>query len=801
MNWVELPVKLKILILVLTCLAIPIAIMAGSELATGQHNSNWIVLLFLTVLTVPFFLFLPSFNASISVGDAYIMAIAMIYGTAPCIATTFCHTLLISIFAKRPNFYMYRVVFNTSSTICVAWLCSTIFHALNPIGTSIPSLIIPAAVLVCTYFLANSILTSIAIAWSVGENIGKFWAKTCLPLAVDYSVSSVSATFIVALNSFNEIAPIAAAPLVGVVWGWNKLNKTRAIELENHLKEQEELYLRTVESLALAVDAKDQTTYGHIRRVRVYATGLARLCGIKDPNELKAIETGSLLHDIGKLAIDDYILNKPGKLSKQEFEKIKMHASAGDEILQQIRFPFPVAKYVRCHHERWDGLGYPDGLRGEDIPLGARILAIADAFDAIRFSRPYKLPIATDEAVEILRAQSGTVYDPKLVQLFIDHVKELEDAATRESGSVPELSFRKSFETVDRALLNADTSAANTLASAKGPEELLHVAEFCNSILGRLDLKDIFPVFSRRIEKLIAFSACAFYLDDGNDGVQAAYVSGKASEALKGHRISMGKGISGWVAAHRRPMINTGPALDFQDVHGDFADFTDALVVPVTFDDECLGTISLYAQNPVSYNQKDLSVLQALAGFLAPLIADAKRRETSGPEDFTDPATQIYRVTYLTAVGPQLISVAATTQSPISLIYLEIRNLYQIIRIYGEHVGNAILKRIADCVKPELRETDILVRYGHQGFVVLLPGVRAAQADRCGQRLQQRIRSEGLSVVGQNFSIDCGAGISHYPKDGSTIFGLLQSAQENLKTSASEPDSGDSNVVGFFPRA
>jgi putative nucleotidyltransferase with HDIG domain len=254
--------------------------------------------------------------------------------------------------------------------------------------------------------------------------------------------------------------PFIAAPFISVVWGWNKLNKAKAMEAERHLKEQEELYMRTVESLALAVDAKDQTTYGHIRRVKVYATGLAKLIGIKNLDELKAIETGALLHDIGKLAIDDYILNKPGRLSKQEFEKIKMHATAGDEILQQIRFPFPVAKYVRYHHERWDGQGYPDGLKGEEIPLGARILSVADAFDAIRFSRPYKLSIVQDEAVEILRSQSGTVYDPKLVKLFIEHIAALEEAAAKESQSVPELSFRKYFEKVDQAISAADVSVS-----------------------------------------------------------------------------------------------------------------------------------------------------------------------------------------------------------------------------------------------------------------------------------------------------------------------------------------------------
>src|SRR5437773_10993027 len=130
----------------------------------------------------------------------------------------------------------------------------------------------------------------------------------------------------------------------------------------------------------MAVDAKDHTTYGHIRRVRAYAMVLAKLRGITDAAELMAIETGSLLHDIGKEASDDYILNKPGRLSKQEFEKMKTHAPVGHEILQQIKFAFPVAEYVRYHHARWDGTGYPDGLKGEAIPLGARIISISDAF-------------------------------------------------------------------------------------------------------------------------------------------------------------------------------------------------------------------------------------------------------------------------------------------------------------------------------------------------------------------------------------------------------------------------------------
>jgi diguanylate cyclase (GGDEF)-like protein/putative nucleotidyltransferase with HDIG domain len=727
------------------------------------------------------------------------MAVAMVYGVPACVLATFFYTFLISIVSRSSRkVHAYMVIFNTASTICCAWLYSSIYHYINQQGSvQLRDVIAPAAILVATFFVTNSILTSIAIAWARGDSIVRFWIKTCLPLAVDYSLSSVCATIIVVLYGFSKYIPLAVAPLIGVAWGWTKWNSERVTSAEKHLREQEQLYRQTVESLALAVDAKDQTTYGHIRRVTVYAMGLARLCGIKDRNELNAIETGSLLHDIGKIAVDDYILNKPGRLSKEEFEIIKMHAAAGDEILQQIHFPFPVAKYVRSHHERWDGLGYPDGLKGEEIPLGARILAIADAFDAIRFSRPYKLPVATEEAVDILRAQAGIVYDPKLVQLFTDHIEELEQAAIRESENAPRLSFRKYYEKINHS---PSVIPPNPAISRDIPAELIKLAEFCSSISGYLDLKDILPILARRLEQLVPFSTCSFYLNNGDGRIGAAFVIGRFSDLLQKHVIEMGNGISGWVAAYRRPMINTGPALDFQDIQGDFSSLKDALVVPILHNDESLGTISLYAQEPGSYSQYDLNILQALAGFLAPLISESKRRSSSPSEDVIDATTQIPRISYLAALGPQLLSLASQNRSPVSLIYLEVRNLGQIVRILGANLGNSILRRIADCIKPELRETDILVRYGHQGFVAFLPGVRDEQAVRCVWRLKQQIRSE-VPTAGQAFAIDCKAGVSSYPKDGATIFALLQSAQENTRSDIPETASPDSKVVDFFPRS
>lgn len=795
MRWAELPAKLRIYILALSGLAFVIVCWSIRDLTVAPHDNYWIVITVLVIFTVPFSLLLPSVSTAVGIGDTYIMAIGMMYGVSPCIVATGCQTLCISIFAKRPQKYPYKIVFNISSTICGAWLYSSIYNWLNNESEHVRDIIVPAAILAVTFFLVNSLLTSIAIAWSTGESIPRFWRKTCIPLAQDYSISAVYATAMVLTRSVSEYIPLLVAPFLGFIWGWHKLAEARVLQAEKHIKEQEDLYLRTVESLALAVDAKDQTTYGHIRRVKVYSMGLARLCGIKDQNELRAIETGSLLHDIGKLAIDDYILNKPGRLSKVEFEKMKVHAAAGDEILQQVCFPFPVAKYVRYHHERWDGLGYPDGLKGEEIPLGARILAIADAFDAIRYSRPYKMSVETGEALEILKNQAGTVFDPRLVQLFTDNIGELEQEAARESGNAPQLSFRKYFETIDQ---NVPAELPSSIPQAEISSELISLSEFCASVCECLEFRDVFPVLVSRLKALVPFSSCVIYLDTGENRLAASYASGVQAEFIQNHVIAMGAGISGWAAAHRRPMMNTRPALDFQTVNAGLAQLSDALVVPIIHAGEALGTISLYEEQPQSYNRQHLDIMQMVADFVAPLLSESKRSEQSKPEDVVDRVTGVHRISYLTALAPQLISSAAENRLPLSLIHLEVADLSRIVRIYGTDLGDLSLKRIAECIKHELRETDVLVRYGYHGFVAVLPGVRDEQANRCAKRLKQQIDSE-FSDAGQGH-IHCRIGVSGYPKDGTTIPALLQSARRNLQSDSTKAPISDRRIVEFSHR-
>ena len=229
------------------------------------------------------------------------------------------------------------------------------------------------------------------------------------------------------------MAALAAAPLY-LTYRTYKVYMGRIQDQQRHVQQVSDLHLATIEALALAIDAKDQTAQSHIRRVQVYAAGLARALGMPD-NEIQGVKTAALLHDIGKLAVPEHILSKPGPLTQEEFQKIRIHPQVGAEIISGVPFPYPVAPLILSHHERWDGKGYPAGLEGEDIPLGARILSVVDYFDALMSERPYHKAMSLDAAIGLLRQESGKALDPRVVQTFIAMYPAL--AAEAEASQEP----------------------------------------------------------------------------------------------------------------------------------------------------------------------------------------------------------------------------------------------------------------------------------------------------------------------------------------------------------------------------
>ena len=204
----------------------------------------------------------------------------------------------------------------------------------------------------------------------------------------------------------------------------NRLSEVRQADDEKHehLRKMADIHMNTIESLAIAIDAKDQTTHGHVRRTQIYASEMGKLFAVT-PAEVQALFAGALLHDIGKLAVPEYILNKPGKLTEAEFAKMKIHPTVGGDILKRVQFPYPVEDIVRYHHEKWDGTGYPKGLRGEGIPLVARIISVVDFYDATRCDRPYRKGMKREDSLALLKNMAGSAFDPRVVDIFVEHVE------------------------------------------------------------------------------------------------------------------------------------------------------------------------------------------------------------------------------------------------------------------------------------------------------------------------------------------------------------------------------------------
>jgi putative nucleotidyltransferase with HDIG domain len=183
--------------------------------------------------------------------------------------------------------------------------------------------------------------------------------------------------------------------------------------------------------------SRDGFTYLHAQRVQRYAAALAVEACISDRRMLEAINAAALLHDIGKLGIPDRLLQKPGPLTPDEYTQVKQHAILGADILSAMAFPAPLAQIVRHHHENWDGTGYPDGLRGEAIPIGARVLAIVDCYDALTSDRPYRRSLPHDRAMAMMLERRGTMYEPAIADAFLRIIAELRAAPDRERARAP----------------------------------------------------------------------------------------------------------------------------------------------------------------------------------------------------------------------------------------------------------------------------------------------------------------------------------------------------------------------------
>lgn len=435
--------------------------------------------------------------------------------------------------------------------------------------------------------------------------------------------SSAASLMYLALRYDTWALIMIGIPIIMTIYFWHRHFRESA---KKRIAVLEKAHRETIEALAVAINAKDEVTHEHVMRVQIYASGVAKLLGCTQ-DEVEALKAGALLHDIGKIAVPDYILEKPGKLTAAEFEKMKLHTIAGAQIVGRVDFPYPIAPIIRHHHERWDGKGYPDGLKEEEIPLTARILSVVDCFDAVREDRQYRKGMTRDEAIALILRGSGTQYDPKVVSTFIAHLTEFEkDIESRKETPVPDFGIipleqlSESARLVPPAAGLAEEELKNQAQLSLSPDDPVRAfCEIAQAVIAAGSEPDLLSAFADKLKLMVPYDTCAItmLLPDTGLGV-VAHAAGQNAEAVHGRKIALGEGVTGWVIANRKPFCNTDPKLDLPPhLTERFADYRTLAVFPMIKDDTILGAVTLYSRLASKYNIEQQKLIGESASLLA----------------------------------------------------------------------------------------------------------------------------------------------------------------------------------------
>jgi putative nucleotidyltransferase with HDIG domain len=429
---------------------------------------------------------------------------------------------------------------------------------------------------------------AIALGFERRTSPWELWRRHFTWLSLNYLAGASLALLLVTYTRGLDLTAVGViVPLLIIIYLTQRTSLARVEDANRHVAQINELYLSTIETLAMAVDAKDQITHGHIRRVQVYAVELAKKLGTADEDQLKALEAAALLHDMGKLAIPEHILNKPGKLTAAEFDKMKRHADIGADLLSSIRFPYPVVPIVRHHHESWNGTGYPSKIAGSDIPLGARILSVVDCFDALTSDRPYRPRLTTEEAFAIIQQRRGTMYDPLVVDTFIASYADIAPAATlagqQAKSLVPALWMMAEGS---RPLRDIRENAAQTST----------LAQFARDVDRSHGLSRALATVTQYIRLLTPTSVCAFYrYEPDTDLLVCTEAHGDNSHLLIGLSIKNGERVSGWAAANDKIIANSDAMLDVGQLAHQFDPMLrSTLAAPVIHREKLFGVLTAY---------------------------------------------------------------------------------------------------------------------------------------------------------------------------------------------------------------
>ncbi len=502
----------------------------------------------------------------------------------------------------------------------------------------------PVALLVAdiTLYACNTAAMSTILGLTEDKRIIRVWSEIYLWTFPYYMVGAAAVGLVHFLNAhIGWQSSLLVLPPIYLMYRSYRLYLGKLETEKKHAEQVSNLHLRTIEALALAIEAKDETTGEHLQRVRVYAMQLAKELGLSE-DETEALKAASVLHDIGKLAVPEHIISKPGKLTPEEFEKMKIHPIVGAEILEQVHFPYPVVPIVRAHHEKWDGSGYPAGLVGEAIPIGARILSAVDCLDALASDRQYRKALPLDDAMAKVASEAGTSFDPKVVAILQRRYIELEKLATEqplqapqklstdikvERGLAPAAGFAESAAPAVSASGHMKDFIALIGAARQQGQDIIELSQQAGT---SLRLEDIFSLLSVRLKHLVPYDSMAVYCLKGGVLVPE-FVSGENFRLFSALRIPEGEGLSGWVAQNHKPILNGNPSVEpgYLNDPTKYSTLRSALAVPLEGTSGIAAVLALYRAGQDAFTADDLRVAEAIGSGLGDAIDAAAKPKTS----------------------------------------------------------------------------------------------------------------------------------------------------------------------------
>jgi diguanylate cyclase (GGDEF)-like protein/putative nucleotidyltransferase with HDIG domain len=673
-----------------------------------------------------------------------------------------------------------HLIFNWSSMANAATAGYLLHHHLDRGGHLLLLSIVSAA---SAFFLVNTLSIAGVVSLTERKALRKTWQECYFWSFPYYLVGAAIAALVhISTRYVGWQTPIFVLPVVYTIYRSYRLYLGKLESEKDHAEQMAALHLRTIEALALAIEAKDDTTHGHLKRVQVYAVEMGRRLGLEGP-ELQALRAASILHDIGKLAVPEHIISKPGKLTPEEFEKMKIHPVVGSEILARVEFPYPVVPIVRAHHERWNGTGYPDGLKEEQIPIGARILSAVDCLDALASDRQYRRALPLDEAMAFVVGEAGKNFDPRVVMVLEQNYRELERLASARPVEPAKLSKDlkiargeapgAGLEKVD----HRDVARPDFLASiAAARQEVQMLYELTQELGNSLSLHETLSVLDSRLKRLIPYDAIAVYILR-NDVLFPEYVNGENFRLFSSLEIPMGQGLAGWVAETGDPIINGNPSVEpgYLNDPTKFSSLRSALAVPLKNALGVTGVLALYHADRDAFSKDHLRILQAVDPKMSLAIENALKYRQAEISATTDGLTGLPNARSLFLHLDAELARSKRSNSGLVVLVCDLDGFKQINDRFGHLEGNRVLVQVSAGMREICREYDYVARMGGDEFVLILSSFQAQDLPVKIDKLSRLVEDAGFSVCGERL-LAVSVGAAFYPRHGDNAEQLLAEA-------------------------